>query len=219
MPDLEVAIRVAGEIGYPVIIKATAGGGGRGMKLARSEKDLESAFRTARAEAKAAFGNDEVYIEKYLGKPRHIEIQVLADAHGNIIYLGERECSIQRRHQKIIEETPKRARVREILARRAEWMDGEWWFFDATTQEFNEEGGPRGSRIPIPGSRMGVALPGITERPGDFVNEIKNAIFFSSADILRSISPAIARMSSPRSRSATTTGRAMSCIGESGRAI
>lgn len=106
VPDYATAQRVAAEIGYPVIIKATAGGGGRGMKLARSAADLESAFRTARAEGKAAFGNDEVYLEKYLGKPRHIEIQVFGDGKGNAVHLGERDCSLQRRHQKVLEEAP-----------------------------------------------------------------------------------------------------------------
>ncbi|WP_112309219.1 acetyl-CoA carboxylase biotin carboxylase subunit [Pseudogemmobacter bohemicus] len=106
VPDYETAQRVAKEIGYPVIIKATAGGGGRGMKTALSEADLEIAFRTARSEAKAAFGNDEVYIEKYLQKPRHIEIQVFGDGKGNAVHLGERDCSLQRRHQKVFEEAP-----------------------------------------------------------------------------------------------------------------
>ena len=104
--DLDAARQVADEIGYPVIVKATAGGGGRGMKLARSGADLEGAFRTARAEAKAAFGNDEVYLEKYLGKPRHIEIQVFGDGKGGAVHLGERDCSLQRRHQKVFEEAP-----------------------------------------------------------------------------------------------------------------
>ncbi len=106
VPDIETARRVAGDIGYPVIIKATAGGGGRGMKLATSEADIETAFRTARAEAKSAFGNDEVYIEKYLGQPRHIEIQVFGDGKGRAVHLGERDCSLQRRHQKVFEEAP-----------------------------------------------------------------------------------------------------------------
>jgi acetyl-CoA carboxylase biotin carboxylase subunit len=98
------ALRAAKEIGFPVLIKATAGGGGRGMKVAQSEADLSLAMSTARAEAKAAFGNDQVYMEKYLLKPRHIEIQVLADAQGQVIHLGERDCSLQRRHQKLWEE-------------------------------------------------------------------------------------------------------------------
>ena len=106
VPDLDSARRIAGDIGYPVIVKATAGGGGRGMKLAKTAGDLESAFRTARAEAKAAFGNDEVYLEKYLGNPRHIEIQVFGDGKGNAVHLGERDCSLQRRHQKVFEEAP-----------------------------------------------------------------------------------------------------------------
>ena len=102
----EEAVKVCKDMGYPVIIKATAGGGGRGMKLAETEADLELAFRSARSEAESAFGNPEVYIEKYLGKPRHIEIQVLADNHGNVVHLGERDCSLQRRHQKVLEEAP-----------------------------------------------------------------------------------------------------------------
>ncbi|MDW4547975.1 acetyl-CoA carboxylase biotin carboxylase subunit [Defluviimonas sp. D31] len=106
VPDTATAKKVAKEIGYPVIIKATAGGGGRGMKVAKDESELEIAFRTARSEAKAAFGNDEVYMEKYLQKPRHIEIQVFGDGKGNAVHLGERDCSLQRRHQKVFEEAP-----------------------------------------------------------------------------------------------------------------
>ncbi len=103
---VEEAKRIGRDFGYPVIIKATAGGGGRGMKVAASEDEIESAFRTARAEAQAAFGNDEVYIEKYLQKPRHIEIQVFGDGKGVGVHLGERDCSLQRRHQKVFEEAP-----------------------------------------------------------------------------------------------------------------
>jgi len=106
VPDYETAIRLAAGIGYPVIIKATAGGGGRGMKVATCAADLEMAFRTARAEAKAAFGNDAVYLEKYLQKPRHIEVQVFGDGKGRAVHLGERDCSLQRRHQKVMEEAP-----------------------------------------------------------------------------------------------------------------
>ncbi|HSF95409.1 MAG TPA: acetyl-CoA carboxylase biotin carboxylase subunit [Thermohalobaculum sp.] len=100
------ALRVARDIGYPVLVKAAAGGGGRGMKVAKTEKDLPHAFSQARAEAKAAFGNDEVYLEKYLTLPRHIEVQVIGDTHGNACHLGERDCSLQRRHQKVLEESP-----------------------------------------------------------------------------------------------------------------
>ncbi|MFW5881682.1 MAG: acetyl-CoA carboxylase biotin carboxylase subunit [Roseicyclus sp.] len=121
---LETAVAVAADIGYPVIVKATAGGGGRGMKLARTPEDLETAFRTARAEAKAAFGNDEVYLEKYLGRPRHIEVQVFGDGKGRAVHLGERDCSLQRRHQKVLEEAPgpsidarTRAEIGETCAR------------------------------------------------------------------------------------------------------
>jgi acetyl-CoA carboxylase biotin carboxylase subunit len=104
VPDLATARAVAEAIGYPVLIKAAAGGGGRGMKAAMDAGALEDAFRTARAEARAGFGNDAVYIEKYLDRPRHIELQVLADTHGNVVHFGERDCSLQRRHQKLLEE-------------------------------------------------------------------------------------------------------------------
>ncbi len=123
VPTLEDAKRIGDEIGYPVIIKATAGGGGRGMKVAKSADEMEQAFMTARAEGKAAFGNDEVYIEKYLTTPRHIEIQVFGDGKGKAVHLGERDCSLQRRHQKVFEEAPgpciteeERARIGKICA-------------------------------------------------------------------------------------------------------
>ncbi|MEM9477099.1 MAG: acetyl-CoA carboxylase biotin carboxylase subunit [Pseudomonadota bacterium] len=154
VPDYETARKVSAEIGFPVIIKATAGGGGRGMKLARSADELETAFRTARSEGKAAFGNDEVYIEKYLGKPRHIEIQVFGDGKGNAVHLGERDCSLQRRHQKVFEEAPgpaidtaTRAKIGKICADAVAsinyigagtieflYEDGEFYFIEMNTR-------------------------------------------------------------------------------------
>lgn len=106
VPTVEDALEVSEKMGYPVLIKATAGGGGKGMKIARNAEELPEAYRLARAEAKAAFTNDEVYIEKYLENPRHVEMQVLADNYGNVVHLGERDCSMQRRNQKVLEETP-----------------------------------------------------------------------------------------------------------------
>ncbi|APF18882.1 acetyl-CoA carboxylase, biotin carboxylase [Caldithrix abyssi DSM 13497] len=104
--SLEQGIKIAGEVGYPIILKAVSGGGGRGMRIIRSEDEFESNFQMAQAEARGAFGDPSMYIEKFIEEPRHIEIQVMADSHGNVIHLGERECSIQRRHQKLIEEAP-----------------------------------------------------------------------------------------------------------------
>jgi acetyl-CoA carboxylase biotin carboxylase subunit len=144
VPDVETALKTAAEIGYPVIIKATAGGGGRGMKVARSAEELEIAFRTARSEAKAAFGNDDVYMEKYLQKPRHIEIQVFGDGKGKAVHLGERDCSLQRRHQKVLEEAPgpvitpaMRAEIGSICARAVAQIS----YIGAGTIEFLYEDG------------------------------------------------------------------------------
>jgi acetyl-CoA carboxylase biotin carboxylase subunit len=109
LTEASEAVKVTSSIGFPVIIKAAAGGGGRGMKIARSEDELASALAMAQNEAQAAFGDNRVYIEKFLQQPRHIEVQVLCDTHGNVSILGERDCSLQRRHQKIIEETPSAA--------------------------------------------------------------------------------------------------------------
>lgn len=112
--DIADAITTANEIGYPVMVKATAGGGGRGMRVAVNDEDLEKAVRQAQNEAKTAFGNPGVYLEKFVEGPRHVEIQVMADKHGNTVYLGERDCSIQRRHQKLIEEAPSPALSEEL---------------------------------------------------------------------------------------------------------
>jgi acetyl-CoA carboxylase biotin carboxylase subunit len=145
---------IAAQIGYPVLVKAAAGGGGRGMKVAQTPGDLASALSTARAEAKAAFGDDAMYIEKYLGHPRHIEVQVLGDGQGNAIHLGERDCSLQRRHQKVWEEAPspalndeERERIGAIVARAVAdlgysgagtveflYEDGEFYFIEMNTR-------------------------------------------------------------------------------------
>ncbi|HEX9653573.1 MAG TPA: ATP-grasp domain-containing protein, partial [bacterium] len=120
LKEAKEAKALALEMGYPVILKATAGGGGRGMRIVRDETSLETLFSTAGAEAAAAFGNPGLYMEKYFENPRHIEIQLLGDAHGNIVALGERECSIQRKHQKLIEESPSPAITQEIREEMAE---------------------------------------------------------------------------------------------------
>ncbi len=117
LESLEEVRRIAGEIGYPVMLKASAGGGGKGLRMVRGESELESAYRTARSEAQNAFNDSSVYLEKYIEHPRHVEIQILGDRHGRLIHLGERECSLQRRHQKVSEECPSPA-VSDDLRRR-----------------------------------------------------------------------------------------------------
>ena len=114
LTDEQEALQLAAKIGYPVIIKATAGGGGRGMRLVKQEEELPKLFAAAQGEAEAAFGNPGVYLEKFIERPRHIEIQILADNYGNVIYLGERDCSIQRRHQKLLEEAPSPVMTQEL---------------------------------------------------------------------------------------------------------
>ena len=148
------AFRIGREIGYPVLVKAAAGGGGRGMKVAQSEEEMSVALQTARSEAKAAFGDDAVYIEKYLQRPRHIEIQILGDGRGGAIHLGERDCSLQRRHQKVLEESPspalnteQRDKIGEVCANAMREMkylgagtieflyeDGEFYFIEMNTR-------------------------------------------------------------------------------------
>ncbi|MDG2044700.1 MAG: acetyl-CoA carboxylase biotin carboxylase subunit [Maricaulis sp.] len=146
--------KIAAELGYPVLIKAASGGGGRGMKLAPTAADLKEAMETASAEAAAAFGDGTIYIEKYLTTPRHIEIQILADSHGNVVHLGERDCSLQRRNQKILEEAPSpaldstgRKKIGEIVRKAIEsigyrgvgtieflWEHGEFYFIEMNTR-------------------------------------------------------------------------------------
>ena len=142
--DDATALRIAAEIGYPVLVKATAGGGGRGMKVAESPDALPIALKLASSEALAAFGNGEVYLEKYLARPRHIEIQILADLHGNVVHLGERDCSLQRRHQKVLEEAPSPAlneAARQDIGRIAVEAVGKFGYRSVGTLEFLYEDG------------------------------------------------------------------------------
>ncbi|MDH3240574.1 MAG: acetyl-CoA carboxylase biotin carboxylase subunit [Alphaproteobacteria bacterium] len=142
--DAATARRLAAEMGYPVLVKASGGGGGRGMKVAQDDSEIVAAFSTARSEALACFGNDEVYIEKYLGRPRHIEIQILADSHGGVIHLGDRDCSLQRRHQKVLEEAPSpalNADAREEIGARVAGAIRELGYLGAGTLEFLYEDG------------------------------------------------------------------------------
>ena len=157
------AIALAKQIGFPVLIKAAAGGGGRGMKVARTPEELDMAVKTARAEARAAFGDDRVYLEKYLDNPRHIEVQVFGDGKGNAIHLGERDCSLQRRHQKVLEEAPspalnaeQRAQIGTTVAEAMQklsyrgvgtveflYEDGEFFFIEMNTRLQVEHPGDR----------------------------------------------------------------------------
>ncbi|MEM6780621.1 MAG: acetyl-CoA carboxylase biotin carboxylase subunit [Pseudomonadota bacterium] len=142
--SVEDGLEICREAGFPVLIKAASGGGGKGMQVVRSEEEFEEKFNTARSEAKVNFGDDTVYIEKYLEKPRHIEIQVFGDSHGNAIHLGERDCSIQRRHQKLVEEAPSPVlpeEERNDIGRLAARMVREMGYLGAGTIEFLYENG------------------------------------------------------------------------------
>jgi acetyl-CoA carboxylase biotin carboxylase subunit len=154
LEDPESVRATAKRIGYPVLIKASGGGGGRGMKVAEDDSQVVEAYMSARAEAKSAFGNDQVYMEKYLSHPRHIEVQILGDAHGNVVHLGERDCSLQRRHQKLLEEAPSpalnpeaRERIGKIAVNAIRklgylgagtleflYQDGEFYFIEMNTR-------------------------------------------------------------------------------------
>jgi acetyl-CoA carboxylase biotin carboxylase subunit len=141
---LEEAIAVAEHTGYPVLIKAAAGGGGKGMKVAWSADQLREAYQLARGESRAAFGNDQVYMERYLSKPRHIEIQLLGDMHGNAVHFGERDCSVQRRHQKVVEEAPSpalNAEQREFIGNLAAKTTSDLGYRGVGTMEFLFEDG------------------------------------------------------------------------------
>ena len=144
LESVEHAVKCANEIGYPIIIKAKDGGGGKGMKTAFNDTDIKEAFQMAKAEAKASFSSDVVYMEKYLQRPRHIEIQILADKHGNVVHLGERDCSIQRKHQKVIEECPSPAlnpEERNKIGETARNAMKKIGYYNAGTLEFLYEDG------------------------------------------------------------------------------
>ena len=141
---VDEARKVAEKVGYPVLVKAASGGGGRGMKVASTADDLAEAFSSARSEAKAAFGDDTVYLERYLDNPRHIEVQIVADSHGNVIHLGERECSVQRRHQKLLEEAPSPvldAKARDNIGSIAANAASKMGYLGLGTMEFLYENG------------------------------------------------------------------------------
>ena len=152
--EAEHGKRIAGEVGYPVMIKAALGGGGKGMRTAYSEEEFESAFLTAQSEAKNAFGDDAMYIEHFIEHPRHIEFQILADKHGNVVHLGERDCSIQRNHQKLIEESPSSALNPKLRKAMGEALNGH-----AIECRINAEDPVKNFR-PSPGTITDVYLPG-----------------------------------------------------------
>jgi len=191
VPDEDAAEQAAKEIGYPLIVKAVAGGGGRGMRIVRAKAELITAFRTARNEAQQAFGNSDVYMERFIERPRHIEFQVLGDLYGNVIHLGERECSIQRRHQKLIEESPstaiteeKREEMGQRLARALESIG----YSNAGTLEFLMD--PSGDLYFIEmNTRIQVEHP-VTEMVTG-IDLIKSQILLAAGDRLENVVPEV----------------------------
>ena len=164
--DAKHAVRIAAEIGYPVMIKASAGGGGKGMRVAYSPQEAEEGFALARSEAKSSFGDDRVFLEKFIENPRHVEIQVLGDKHGNVIHLGERECSIQRRNQKVVEEAPSPlldARTRKAMGEQAVALAKAVGYDSAGTVEFVAGAG---SLVFLPGDEYAPAGRAPSNRAG-----------------------------------------------------
>ncbi|MEM9682643.1 MAG: acetyl/propionyl/methylcrotonyl-CoA carboxylase subunit alpha [Pseudomonadota bacterium] len=164
VPDVDAAVRIADEVGYPVMIKASAGGGGKGMRIARTEAETREGFALAQSEAKSSFGDDRIFIERFVEHPRHIEIQILADGAGNTVYLGERECSIQRRHQKVIEEAPSPfldAETRAAMGEQAVALARAVEYRSAGTVEFIVDGN-RNFYFPEMNTRLQVEHP-VTE--------------------------------------------------------
>ena len=149
--DTDDAVRIAGDIGYPVMMKASAGGGGKGMRLAYSEQDVREGFEATKREGLASFGDDRVFIEKFIESPRHIEIQVLGDRHGHVVYLNARECSIQRRHQKVVEEAPSpfvTPKMRKAMGEQAVALAKAVGYYSAGTVELIVSGADTTGRAP-----------------------------------------------------------------------
>jgi acetyl-CoA carboxylase, biotin carboxylase subunit len=191
VPDEDSAKEIAREIGYPVMIKAAEGGGGRGMRIVRSAKELIPLFRTARTEAEQAFGSPNVYMEKLIGRPRHIEFQVLGDRHGNVVHLGERECSLQRRHQKVLEESPSvavDAGTRQRIGKQVVEALKAIGYSSAGTMEFLREDSGNLYFIEM-NARIQVEHP-VTEMVTD-VDLVKSQIRVAAGEKLESVLPVV----------------------------
>ena len=232
--DVE-ALAVAKELGYPVLIKAAAGGGGRGMKIAYGAEDLPAALETARMEAKAAFGDDSVYLEKFLEKPRHIEIQILGDGFGNAIHLGERDCSLQRRHQKVWEESPspalnqsQRLEIGEVCAKAMRelryagagtieflYEDGKFYFIEMNTRiQVEHPVTEMVTGVDLVNEQIKIAA-GSRTQPHAGGGDASAATPSNAAS-----TPSIRRRSVPRpARSITTTRRAASAFASTARSM